>query len=201
MKHITDTEIRRFHAHTLSSEEEMLLFDHTAKCDFCAGRLFSALPERELLTPPPDLGRDILETAKKIPFRKQKQREFFRYSTKVVLAMGMALSLLLVFSLPGNNSLHFPINSIFQGEQPWVSEPIISSEKQAYLETLEKQEKKKKENQKQKEKFLQEKKAQNEKWKEKEKNSGKISGGLRNFSSGILSYFKSEQETTDIPEQ
>ena len=202
MKHITDAEIRLFHTHKLASDEEMLLLDHMAKCDFCAGRLFSALPERELLTPPPDLCSNIVEAAKRMPSRKEKQREFYRYSTKVVLAMGLALSLLVFCNFSKDMSRYFPAASSLEQNlstqenlrDPSASNTVINPEWQDYLESLQKQEKKKKETQEQKEKFLQEKQAQMERWKQREKNSGRISDGLNNFSSGILSYFKMEQK-------
>lgn len=187
MKHTTDSEIRRFHAHTLSSGEEMLLLNHMAKCDFCAGRLANALPEKELLTPPPDLFSNILEAAKRIPSRKEKRREFYHYSTKVVLAMGMALSLLAVCSLSDGIPIITPSGS-----------SSLQHSSQSYLNSLQKQEAKRKNMEEQKEKFLQEKQEEEERKKEWEKNSGKISAGLKDFSSSILSCFKSEQKEESL---
>lgn len=199
MKHITDADMKRFYSHTLSSQEEMQLLSHMAKCDFCAARMASFFPERELLSPPPDLSGDILETAKKLPTRRERQREFYRYSTKVVLAMGMALSLFVFFNLSGNipsltgspNTEHYlPAQGNSEKKE---CNPVISPERQTYLEFLNRQEKKKKETREAQEKFLQEKEEQSKKREERAKNSGKISDSLNRFSSNILSYFKSEQ--------
>ena len=192
MKHLTDLDFRRFYSHTLRCDEEMSLLEHAAKCDYCAGRLSSAFPERELLSPPPDLCSDILDAAKKIPSRKEMKLEFYRYSTKVVLAMGMALSLLVLGNFSDNIFSSIPIKIEFRSEKN-TSVSDISPEKKAYQETVQKQ---KAENKETQEKFLQEKKElqanleQKEQKKDNEKSSDSISKNLKKFSSNLLSYFK-----------
>lgn len=191
MKHISDSDIRRYYSRKLSSEEEGTLFIHIAQCDFCAGRLASAFPEKEMLAPPPGMHSDILLAAGKIPSRKERQREFYRYSTKVVLAMGMALSLLVLCNFPDTISRTRTSDVQYVLAPESRQEGSIPAEKtdgrEAYRESLQEQQKKNKEAQ---EKFLQDKQAQEEKRREKQSDS--FSAGLKKFSSDILSYFKSE---------
>lgn len=96
MKHITDQEILAYYSHTLRSDEELALLNHTAQCSYCAGRLASSFPEEELITPPPDLQQQILQSAHRMVSAKRNQkRELFFYSARVIVAMGMTLVLLI----------------------------------------------------------------------------------------------------------
>lgn len=96
MKHLTDEEILQYYSHVLRPQEEKNLLNHTAQCSYCAGRLASAFPDNELITPPAELRNQILRSAHKIrPSKVHQKREFYFYSAKVILAMSMALFLLL----------------------------------------------------------------------------------------------------------
>ena len=109
MKHITDQEILAYYSRTLRREEELALLNHTAQCSYCAGRLASSFPEEELITPPPDLQQQILQSAQRmVSSRKKQNRELYSYSTRVVLAMGMTLLLLV-----SSNFITFPARLIF----------------------------------------------------------------------------------------
>lgn len=96
MKHLTDEEILQYYSHVLRPQEEKNLLIHTAQCSYCAGRLASAFPDSELITPPAELRNQILRSAHKMhPSKAHQKREFYFYSAKVILAMSMALLLLL----------------------------------------------------------------------------------------------------------
>lgn len=100
MKHLSDQEISNYYLGNMSQDEEMNLLIHTAQCSFCAGRLASAFPERELIAPPPELKNQILRTVRKKQFYKSNpKREFYFYSAKVIAGVCMALTLLLSASL------------------------------------------------------------------------------------------------------
>ena len=110
MKHITDQEITRYYAGELSRQEERELLSHIAGCTSCAERLAVAFPESELLSPPPEMKNQILTasrkvTAKTVSLSSRQRTEFYRYSAKVVLAMGMSLLLLFAGNLFGQGIL------------------------------------------------------------------------------------------------
>lgn len=191
MKHITESDVKRYYSHTLQGKEEIALLNHVAQCDFCAGRLASAFPETELLTPPADLYHSILRSAKRIPSQRQKQWEFYRYSTKVILSMGMALSLLVFCNFPAGIFPFSPIDTSFLTQHfsiengpksTFLCQSKKQDDKEAYEESLQR---KNEENKAAQEEFLQEKQTQAEKWKEKQENSGKLSAGLKKFLSSI----------------
>lgn len=190
MKHLTDLDIKRFYSHSLQHVEEMSLLEHISKCDYCAGRLSSSFPVSELLSLPPDLCSDILSAARKIPSKKERKLDFYRYSTKVVLAMGMAISLLVLSNFSDNIFNVIPIKIETQSEKNLhVSD--FSTEKKAYQDTLLKQKAKIKETQK---KFLEKKVSQTqpdkkEKSEDSKTDSDNISNNLKKFSSGLLSFF------------
>ena len=100
-----------------------------------------------------------MEKAAKIPDRRQKQREYYRYCTRVALGVCMALGLMVAANFQGNVDL--PVTTrphIISGWETSVSgcdpEKIISkqdSEKLAYQQELAEEKQKQKE---QREKFV-----------------------------------------------
>lgn len=168
MAHITDQQITKYYKHQLAAKEEMELLQHAAQCEYCAGRLASGLPEVEMISLPRGVTAGILEKAAKIPDRRQKQREYYRYCTRVALGVCMALGLMVTVNfqggrgLPGTTQSHIVSGggAFLFGDDP---ERIVSqqdSERLAYQRKLEKEKQKQKE---QREKFV-EKKQQESNW-------------------------------------
>lgn len=168
MAHITDQQITKYYQHRLTANEEMELLQHAAQCEYCAGRLAAGLPEVEMISLPRGVTAGILEKAARIPDRKQKQREYYRYCTRVALGVCMALGLMVTVNFQGERGLPVTTQShIISDVGTSVSrcdpERIITkqdSEKLAYQQRLEKEKQKQKE---QREKFV-EKKQQEGKW-------------------------------------
>lgn len=118
-RHLSDQELDLYFGHKLTASQEQEILEHVAQCDYCAGRFASALPEREILTPPPDLSRRILAAADARPItRRRQQREFFYYTAKVVLSMAMALFLLIGGPLLKAPVLPHGTDSAYTGTEP-----------------------------------------------------------------------------------
>lgn len=159
MAHITDQQITKYYQHELTAKEEIKILQHAAQCEYCAGRLAAGLPEIEMISLPRGVTAGILEKAAKIPDRRQKQREYYRYCTRVALGVCMALGLMVAANFQGNVDL--PVTTrphIISGWESSVSgddpEKIISkqdSEKLAYQQELAEEKQKQKE---QREKFV-----------------------------------------------
>ena len=166
MAHITDQQITKYYQHSLTAKEEMELLQHAAQCEYCAGRLAAGFPEVEMISLPRGVTAGILEKAAKIPDRRQKQREYYRYCTRVALGVCMALGLMVTVNFQGGRGLpittqtHVISDTLVSRDAP---EKIISkqdSEKLAYQQQLEKEKQQQKE---QREKFV-EKRQQESKW-------------------------------------
>lgn len=97
MKHITDAEIHLYYNHAMKQEEERGLLEHIAVCEYCAGRWASSFPKQEMLVPPASLQEEIVQQAgENLPSQKWKESywEWYRYSARVILAMGLAVAML-----------------------------------------------------------------------------------------------------------
>ncbi|MDE6852392.1 MAG: hypothetical protein K2J67_07885 [Lachnospiraceae bacterium] len=102
MKHITDREIQQYYAHEMKEAEERDLLEHISGCEYCAGRWANAFPIQELLTPPVSLRADLEEQiwseqtrSGRIPVKRmQSYRAWYQYCAKVILAMGLAITVL-----------------------------------------------------------------------------------------------------------
>ena len=168
MAHITDQQITKYYKHQLTAREEMELLQHAAQCEYCAGRLAAGLPEVEMISLPRGVIAGILEKAAKIPDRRQKQREYYRYCTRVALGICMALGLMVTVNfqggrgVPETTQLHIVSDggASVSRDDPEEIIPQQDSEKLAYQQKLEKEKQKQKE---QREKFV-EKKQQESKW-------------------------------------
>ena len=168
MAHITDQQITKYYKHQLTAKEEMELLQHTAQCEYCAGRLAAGFPEVEMISLPRGVTAGILEKAAKIPDRRQKQREYYRYCTRVALGVCMALGLMVTVNFQGDRGLPITTQSHIisdggtsvSGDDPEKIIPQQDSEKLAYQQKLAKEKQKQKE---QREKFV-EKKQQESKW-------------------------------------
>ena len=168
MAHITDQQITKYYQHRLTANEEMELLQHAAQCEYCAGRLAAGLPEVEMISLPRGVTAGILEKAAKIPDRKQKQREYYRYCTRVALGVCMALGLMVTVNFQGERGLPITaqphiISGLDTSGSKCDPEKIISKQdsgKLAYQQKLAKEKQKQKE---QREKFV-EKKQQESKW-------------------------------------
>lgn len=102
MKHITDREIQQYYAHEMKETEERGLLGHISVCEYCAGRWANAFPMKEMLTPPISLRADLEEQIQseqarsgRIPVKRmQSYRAWYQYCAKVILAMGLAITVL-----------------------------------------------------------------------------------------------------------
>lgn len=102
MKHITDREIQQYYAHEMKETEERGLLEHISVCEYCAGRWANAFPIQEMLTPPISLRSDLEKRIQSEPVssgripvkRMQSYRAWYQYCAKVILAMGLAITVL-----------------------------------------------------------------------------------------------------------
>lgn len=135
MKHSTDIELKNYYAHMLNPEEELALLEHIAQCEYCVGRFAKAFPEEELITPPPNLYDEILAKRPRVLCPSAKW-EFYRYSAKVVFAVGMALFFLLYNDFTPSSDWYLQKDVVIMQEQPEEEDKadkknIISSALQA----------------------------------------------------------------------
>lgn len=103
MAHITDEQIKKYYAHMLRQPEETDMLTHIAKCEYCAGRFASGLPQTEMIGLPHGVSVEILEKAEKIPIKQRRRREYYRYCTRVALGMCMSFALLVTANLTYNS--------------------------------------------------------------------------------------------------
>jgi len=108
MAHLTEEILQAFVAGNLSEQTETEVMEHIAHCDSCAENFADLLAEENLITPPPDLKKEVLEQTlyRKSPVQaiqkvsekaREKQRGFWLYSAKVAFAM--AASLLMIVGM------------------------------------------------------------------------------------------------------
>ncbi len=113
MAHINDKRLQAYIAGKISTQDEFNIMEHIAGCDICAARFANMMPEERLVSPPPDLKKEILsrtvyqsnpvQAIQRMQERKrERQREFLAYSARVVFAM--AASMLIVFTLSAGSS-------------------------------------------------------------------------------------------------
>ena len=155
MAHITEEQIRKYYRHELEQADEIALLHHVAQCEYCAGKLAS-----QVLSVPRGLRAEILEQADRIPGRRQRQREYYRYCTRVALGMCMALGLMV--------SVNFMDNSAWQRVASWKNavtelstqrERTASSDEAARKQQYEKEQSKRLQEQKEKQrKYLEQRK-------------------------------------------
>ena len=103
MAHITDEQIKKYYAHMLRQPEETDMLMHIAKCEYCAGRFASGLPQTEMIGLPHGVSVEILKKAEKIPTKQRRRREYYRYCTRVALGMCMSFALLVTANLTYNS--------------------------------------------------------------------------------------------------
>ena len=108
MAHLTEEILQAFVAGNLNAQTEAEIMEHIACCDSCAEHFADLLAEESLITPPPDLKKEVLEqtlyrkssvqTIQKVSEKaREKQRRFWIYSAKVGFAM--AASLLMIIGM------------------------------------------------------------------------------------------------------
>ena len=49
MAHITDEQIKKYYMHGMEQYEEINMLTHIAKCEYCAGRFATGIPETEMI--------------------------------------------------------------------------------------------------------------------------------------------------------
>lgn len=52
MAHITDEQIKKYYMHDMEQYEEINMLTHIAKCEYCAGRFATGIPETEMIKLP-----------------------------------------------------------------------------------------------------------------------------------------------------
>lgn len=61
MAHLTEEILQAFVAGNLNAQTEAEVMEHIAHCDSCAEHFADLLAEENLITPPPDLKKEVLE--------------------------------------------------------------------------------------------------------------------------------------------
>jgi Predicted transmembrane transcriptional regulator (anti-sigma factor) len=113
MAHISEELLQAYVHNRLPAGQEQAVMEHIAMCGSCARRFASLMEKGMLVTPPPDLKKEILEKTvnRKSPVsepeelwkRKSRQRrELLAYSVRVVVAMAASIMILLTMSFQGN---------------------------------------------------------------------------------------------------
>lgn len=129
MAHITEEMLQAYAEGCLPAQKEMEVMEHIAVCDQCAEAFATLMTEEKQVSPPPDLKREILrktvfhknpvQTVQTIQERKrEKQREFFNYSMKVIFATAASVFMVITMSsgFEGRQKQEMP-DEIVQVEQ------------------------------------------------------------------------------------
>lgn len=109
MAHIREEMIQEYVNGRLSAEDERMVMEHIAVCDYCATRFASEMAKGALVSPPPDLKQEILKktvyrtkpvhTVKGVLERKrERRRELLAYSARVAFAMAASIVMLFTMS-------------------------------------------------------------------------------------------------------
>ena len=108
MAHITDEQIKKYYMHDMEQYEEINMLTHIAKCEYCAGRFATGIPETEMIKLPRGVTAEILEKAEKIPTGHDRRKEYYGYCTRVALGMCMALGILVTVDFSNGSYLRNP---------------------------------------------------------------------------------------------
>lgn len=140
MAHISKEMWKAYEERTLSRQEELDMMEHIAQCDDCAGQFAKLITEEKLVSPPPDLKKDILvqtvyrrnpvQTIKEIQERKgEMQREFLAYTARVVFAMAASVFIVITMSFgAANKQKEIPAELIqIQQQVPKSEKKLISN--------------------------------------------------------------------------
>lgn len=112
MAHITDEQIKKYYMHDMEQYEEINMLTHIAKCEYCAGRFATGIPETEMIKLPRGVTAGILEKAEKIPTGHDRRKENYGYCTRVALGMCMALGILVTVSFSNGSYLRNPAETV-----------------------------------------------------------------------------------------
>ncbi|MCI8379299.1 MAG: hypothetical protein HFH72_12405 [Lachnospiraceae bacterium] len=129
MAHINEKMLQAYSEGILSRQEGLQVMEHIAGCDSCAARFAGMMSKEKLVSPPPDLKREILvktvcrkspaQAVRRMQERKrERQREFLAYSARVVFAM--AASVLIVFTMSvstGSKQREMPVEIVQMRQQ------------------------------------------------------------------------------------
>lgn len=114
--HITEIQLKNYISGHMAQEEQAGFYKHISECTFCAGKLASAMQEKETVYTPPGLKESILEqtvynkggltrNVNLLSFNSRKKRnEFLMYTAKVCFAVSIAVSVIMTTSLPGSGA-------------------------------------------------------------------------------------------------
>lgn len=128
--HISDKDLKLFHANKLSAEEIEALLSHTARCTFCADRLAGSFEDAGLYKAPKNFKEAVLAKAEAQPHMPaltsfSRRQQWFFYSAKICAATGLAL--LTLFALPNMNFEEATAPPAFSKQNPSFTEKLNTS--------------------------------------------------------------------------
>lgn len=154
MTHMNQEILQRYMMGMLSAEQEEEMMQHIAQCDKCAADFAAQMMQQKLLSPPPDLKKNILRQTigkqsvtekKQVIERKKRNGGFWAYSAKVAFAM--AASIVMLFTLSDY--------SVQSRQAQFASEGAVSREQKIFVDSAKERQQKiaqaKKESKKKKE--------------------------------------------------
>lgn len=164
MIHMDQKILQRYMMGTLSAAQEEEMMQHIAQCDKCAAEFATQMMQQELLSPPPDLKKDILRQTvgkqnvmgkKQVAEQTKRNGGFWAYSAKVAFAM--AASIVMLFTLSDY--------SVQSRQAQFASEGAVSREQKIFADSTKESRKKiaqaKKESEQKKEAHKREQKEEN----------------------------------------
>ena len=141
MAHITEELLRECARGQLPLRERIQVMEHIAECDGCAGRFAALMGEAGMVSPPPDLKRDILRrtvhreasrqaAADRQRRRQKKTRDLFYYSARVVFAMAASIVMFFTMSFPEREQVRETPSVVVRERQSASGErkkPVVDS--------------------------------------------------------------------------
>ncbi|MCI9078889.1 MAG: hypothetical protein HFH68_08195 [Lachnospiraceae bacterium] len=100
-QHVTDGQLKNYISDIMPYEGQIEILEHISGCVYCAGKLASALQERELVDTPPGLKESIMEQTV-FNKKRRRQNEFWIFTAKVSFAVSVAVLVIMTTTLPGN---------------------------------------------------------------------------------------------------
>lgn len=109
MAHISEETLQAYVGNRLPVPQEREVMEHIARCDSCAARFAGMMTDDKMVSPPPDLKKDILNQTvyRRNPVqvmrglqerKRERQREFLAYSARVVFAMTASVLIVVTMS-------------------------------------------------------------------------------------------------------
>lgn len=109
MKHISEEQWNAFYTKSMSYENTIALLEHVSQCTYCADCMAGGFPQAHLVTPPKGQAEEIMQragAAGRKRFMRRKEKELLLFSCRTIV--GMALSIMLIFSIPMSGNTDSP---------------------------------------------------------------------------------------------